>query len=569
MQRSAPVEPMSRSWSGALARIAPREHATVVRWSYVLVACAVMVLLGARGMHSETTVSLQGDMPRYLMNGVFVHDFVRDHPLTEPLHYTYRYYARYPALSLGHHPPLLALAQAPFVGIFGVSVWTGRLVILVFAVIAVAAWFMIVRRFYGDAIAFAAALLFATSPFIVEHARAVLSEVPALAMMLLAVATFLRFSETQRLRDALWFACAAGLSVYAKQHTLFIVPILMLYLVVKRGPRALLRREALAAAVLLLLMIAPLVPITWEFSRSNVAWVRSSGATARFGASNVLYYLTGLWKHLVTIPVLVLAGMTALAAAVRGERRVLLFLLWIIGFYLELTFTGARVTRYAIYWIPPFLGLAAAGVWYVNHRVARLVLGVALALAIAAQGWRANATVPTYADGYEAAARYVVGHPHGQTVLYSAKVDSGYFVFFVRKHGDSSRRVVLRADKLLATSSIGRIIADEISSADELYTLLRDLGVGYVVIEDTPYASPALELLRTELRGPAFAMRKRIPIETNHAELSGVDLVIYEYLDYQPAKDDATLRLRVPLMGGNVEATMGELIGNGTAAPAQ
>ena len=54
---------------------------------------------------SEGTISLNGDMPRYLMNGVYVLDLVRDRPfssLDTLIEYTELYYGRYPALSLGH-----------------------------------------------------------------------------------------------------------------------------------------------------------------------------------------------------------------------------------------------------------------------------------------------------------------------------------------------------------------------------------------------------------------------------------------------------------------------------------
>src|SRR5262245_35711374 len=91
MQRSERLESVPGNWPRALATAVSTEQTAVVRWSYIAVACAVMILLGARGIESEATVSLQGDMPRYLMNGVFVHDFVRDHPISNPLEYTYLY----------------------------------------------------------------------------------------------------------------------------------------------------------------------------------------------------------------------------------------------------------------------------------------------------------------------------------------------------------------------------------------------------------------------------------------------------------------------------------------------
>ena len=44
----------------------------------ITIICVVICILAGRGITDEGMVSLQGDMPRYLMNGVFLQDLVRD-----------------------------------------------------------------------------------------------------------------------------------------------------------------------------------------------------------------------------------------------------------------------------------------------------------------------------------------------------------------------------------------------------------------------------------------------------------------------------------------------------------
>ena len=97
---------------------------------YMTLLSVVILVLATKGIRDEGTVSLQGDMPRYLMNGVYFYDLIKDFPLTHPMKYTYQYFARYPALSLGHHPLLLSIAEVPFYAVFGISVFSGRLTIL-------------------------------------------------------------------------------------------------------------------------------------------------------------------------------------------------------------------------------------------------------------------------------------------------------------------------------------------------------------------------------------------------------------------------------------------------------
>ena len=77
------------------------------------VLLGVILLLTTKHIGDESYVSQNGDMPRYLMNGVFLKDALRDLPLQNPIEYSQDYFIQYPALSLGFHPPFLALADEP------------------------------------------------------------------------------------------------------------------------------------------------------------------------------------------------------------------------------------------------------------------------------------------------------------------------------------------------------------------------------------------------------------------------------------------------------------------------
>ena len=110
----------------------------------------ITCLLGLRGISSESSVMLSGDMARYVMNGVFVHDLIADGGVTnyeELTRYAERYYARYPALSLGHHPPIPYVSVVPFYWIFGVSIFAVRIAALVLMALVLLsreyyAWFL-------------------------------------------------------------------------------------------------------------------------------------------------------------------------------------------------------------------------------------------------------------------------------------------------------------------------------------------------------------------------------------------------------------------------------------------
>jgi len=102
------------------------------QWIYIVLICIVSLLLATKGIRDEGTVSLQGDMPRYMMNGVYFYDLTRDLPFLNIIDYTLQYFARYPALSLGQHPLLPGIVQVPFYSIFGISVFSARLMTVFF-----------------------------------------------------------------------------------------------------------------------------------------------------------------------------------------------------------------------------------------------------------------------------------------------------------------------------------------------------------------------------------------------------------------------------------------------------
>jgi len=90
---------------------------------YTILLCVVILVLTTKNITKEDTIYLQGDMPRYLMNGVYFYDLIKDFPINNIIDYTYKYFARYPALSLGHHPFLLGIAEMPFYAVFGISIF--------------------------------------------------------------------------------------------------------------------------------------------------------------------------------------------------------------------------------------------------------------------------------------------------------------------------------------------------------------------------------------------------------------------------------------------------------------
>lgn len=533
----------------------------------LVAVCMLAVGMGAVGMTNEGYVSLHGDMPRHLMNGVFVADLVRDRPfdsLDTLLEYARMYYARYPALSLGHHPPLLAVALAPAYALFGISIASARVVQLLAFVAATALLYQLVRRIHGTTTAVAASAIFVTSPHILILTHAVLAEMLALALVLGSAYYLLRFCEDPRRRGALvGFIVTALLSLSAKQVAIFVFPVFILVAIAVLGPRRLLHRKLLVVAGVTGIIALPLVGMTLALSPVNVDLAMNAWSVYTV---DVVALLRSALTAQFEFPVLALIAVgvvRTLVGALRGkDRRALLWVLWAaVVFAGMVVFAPFEPARYSIYAVPALATLAALAITGWRQRALAL-LGVVIAVfAVGIQGYLVVLRPRLLgAEGYEAAARYVVNSKPGPTVLFSGDIDSGYFVFFIRKHDPDRRLVVLRADKVLTTSLLGRSIEDRIGQPEEIYAILRRFGTRFIVIEDRPSESRVLEWLRQELLSSRFVERVRIPIATSDVRLRGSDLVVYEYLDAASPDPDAVLSINLPVVDQSVSVKLSDLI---------
>jgi hypothetical protein len=156
----------------------------------LLAVLALAAFFGSRDILDEGSGMPMGDMPRYLMNGVFLHDLVASGgawSVDDLVHQAELYYARYPALSLGHHPPLLYVSLVPFYALSGISVFSARLASLAFFLLATWGFYALTRRIAGQRPAVWGTLLFVTNLFVVRFGQYTLAEVPMLALVLVAI----------------------------------------------------------------------------------------------------------------------------------------------------------------------------------------------------------------------------------------------------------------------------------------------------------------------------------------------------------------------------------------------
>ncbi len=534
----------------------------------LLLGCALLaVLLAGAGFGDDAYVSLQGDMPRHLMNGAFFMDAIHDWPLGsvgEALEYARHYYARYPALSIGHHPILLALVEAPVFTVFGVSVASARVVSLAFLVIGVVYLYKLVSELFDEWAATAAAAVFASSGFLVEMAQGVMTEVPAVSLMVAAVYYANRFATTGQSGAIVAATLLAAASAWAKQLSVVVLPSVILYVWWRVGWRRLFRTDVVGATLVAAVIVGPLVPLTLYLSPFNVAmasgFAMSAGESGRLNLA--INTLSQSFSAQFAPPVLLLGVAGLVGLCVRRHPVALLAGCWIIsvGVFSSLIAVAPEPPRYSIYWVPAW-ALCVGALLSRTVGAPRGIAGVAVAVALAVQiASSASIRLPE-AHGYEQAAQFVVANPRGSTVMFAGDVDTGFFTFFVRKHDPARQAIVLRADKLLTTSMMGAVAAeDRISEPGQIAGILRTFGVGYVVVEDRRSESEVQNWLLDELKTARYEARLTLPTASADVRLRNVSLVVYEVLGATTAVPDARLDIRLPLVSQQIDIPLSDLI---------
>ena len=380
---------------------------------------------------------------------------------------------------------------------------------------------------------------------------------PTIALVLASMNALTRFRESGRTRDYLLFVALAVLSLTSKQLAIFMFPAYGMVLLSGGGYSRFARRDLMAwtlAGALLVVSIAIATLVLSPFNVAAVRWAFSQGVGIRgwraIGAGIIGGQLT---------PVLVLATIAGLVTAViRRDRRIRTSAYWALSVLAGVMFvTGAiEPARYSILAVPAYCIFAASLASVGMPRRVRWTATAMLLIVVLFQLSAGKRIYPVSATAYEEAARFVLAddssdsHP---TTLYSPVADTGYFIFFVRKHDLARRLVVLRSDKILTTSLMGKLsVEDRIQRPDEIYPLLSRYGTKFIVIEDRPTGSVVLDWLRTEVKGPRFVERLRIPF-------GGEALVVYEYKNATPPDPDAEIDLKIPLVGREIRVRLADL----------
>lgn len=429
----------------------------------LILACVTIVSLP--NLHSADVDDL--DSAHHLVDGYFFRDLIVDHPFDHLPAYVLSYYKQYPAIGFIFWPPFFSLVLGLFCLVGGVHVLTARICILFFGMVFAWSFYAILRRRFPVWLSFAATVAAISMPGVAWSLNEIMLELPTLAVMCVAVLAYLHvvdhLEEKTSIGRALLCACCCAAVIYTKQPAWFLYPALMIDFVLLHR-RFIAKAEVLVAVATTAVLCVPLALFTLKFGRADLSQAVIQDARLKTVLNNdyLPRWSIEAWtfypKHallLVNPVVLVLlAGAIVLAIlSSRFRRENALWLGWFGLAYLTLSYYDNRAPRYATFWWPSMVVLAAGVLWMVMERVPRrwawtlpLLLLLPVPLEIQ-QEWRTDYT--DYRGVQPPITELFAQGDPGNVLAFG--YDKQVFVAIIREH-DLDRKVhIVRGERLLAS----------------------------------------------------------------------------------------------------------------------
>ena len=530
------------------------------RTASAIALASILLMLAAQAVvYRPSEPFYNNDENRHVMTGVFFRDVLSDLPIAHPRDYAIRYYLQYPALGVPLWPPLFYFVEGVFMTLFGTSTLVSKAVVLGFACVACLYLFFLARRTHGAEVAALAVPLLAFGPLFFEFSHQVMLEIPTLALGLGATYHFVRFLDLQRRSDLFAAAILAALAALTRFSAVYLLPVFLFLVIVRRQWAIFRRRDAYLAAGLAILLVAPYYAVT----ATELGWIYGKlvggtnvGVTGPpFSLSGLLFYPSQIPGQIGWFAFLPFAVGLVHAVAPSQRRRSLPYLTLAGVIYLVFTPMGIRESRYAIYWVPSLAVFAADGIHFLSGRLrpGRLrayaygALGAFVVLGTAAVSM---AKPVSFVRGYEAGARYVVEHTRtSRCCLFDGGLN-GNFIYQMRRLDPGRKLWVLRGDKLLYSVLLYAQVgyASTPKNGEDMLATIYKYDPELIVVEEpeTFGRIEAAERFRALLaRHPErFRLETTIPVETNDKGFGNLELKIYRNLIRNP-KPSAELEVEM------------------------
>lgn len=559
------------------------DEAVRTRWYYDCGFWLAVFLPVATGLPSWGMDFFYGDESRHAMNGILILDWLRA-GCPSPKDFALQYYARYPALSLGYHPPLFPAIAACFYWVSGFSIESARLAAWMCGMIGAGFWYQMLKEWKGRMAAILGSLALWCAPGVVYWNRAIMSEIPAIAMLAIAGFWLLRFSRTGIGRNLCLAAISGGLAVSAKQTTIWWLLAAVVFLGWQTGWRNLFTRRMAMAGAIYILFILPIALLTITVGQTNISknvgWGANIGRL--FSLANWSYYLAAIPKQIgwpATILAIIGCVMTLkerripLARAIDGENNAgiktpnrhpgdagVFFLLWLAANYLVMSLFLYKSMRLGLLGVPPLAAMAAISAMWLSKKTPHFSGKTALLFTFLFPFQIIGVHTPSV-RGFAELAEFAQKNWSGETLLYDG-AHSGSFIVRLREIDPNRRRIVLRGSKSLSATQVMSIFGVKalVATEEEILRFLREHHTGIIILEnkdmlDLPHSRMLRQLVKN--RPDLFQQLTLPPVAMSEEFAPCLPITAYRMTGNEPARQHTKkLKLHFPIIGDAVDVTI-------------
>lgn len=455
----------------------------------------------------ESDFGKHADEGAHVVTSLMVRDYLAGgwREQWHPMRYAEAYYERFPKVAIGHYPPGFYLVAAAFLLLARVP----EVLLILLALLATFAgwqtWRMGRRWLDSDSPALVAGVLFCVLPLVRSYTAIVMADLLLVVFGLLALDAWIRFREKPSFRRSITFGCWAAAAILAKGSALSLGLLPPLAILLGRQ-WALLRDLRLWVAAVPVVVFA--FPWYWLTQDITAEGMQDRGPVEYFGEA-APYYFFGLGREMSWIVLVAALGWAgaSIFAIVRKKGSLDAYASDLLAFCLGTLLLICLIPtgldhRYLMPVVPVMILLGVGAVWWiVKGRGKGWEWGgmAVFAFFVLFSSWRSGEKRYTGAGEAVAAvlsaSRENGGDPERRKkllIVSDAKGEGALTAAAAFRGRD--RLHVLRGTKTLAGSDwMGRDYVSRVPSRDDFKDVLREEGVGFVILEKTDGAtdSPA------------------------------------------------------------------------------
>jgi hypothetical protein len=499
--------------------------ASTRKWALLLLSLALVTVVLLRGI-TKGEFSENVDETVHASTGLFIASFLHDLPLRHPVRYTYRYYAQYPSLGIVMYPPGFYILEGLAFLVFGPSVVTARMTILVIALVGLFFWFMLVNELEDEYTAALSTVLLAFMPSVLNYEKVVMLDIPLMSFCIAASYFWIVYLRRGLSRDLWGFAAFFTVAFDTKQHAIYLLLWCPITLILLKKWNRILNWKFAIAGCLSAALIAPVYFLQILMNKSLTLNVQ--GTSANVGLDWGYYWLK--LPELIGWGAVGLCLIGVVICLWRGSREnTVIMLSWIVACYVVFTLIRHKEPRYIIYWVPAFAYFAVAPFTRENSAPWMRFTGVAVvALVLGSYSARAWTYQRLYVSGYAQLAQQLT-KSQGGCVLVDMDLP-GNFIFFMRAY-DPARRFVILRKALYEVRTVREWGVTEFAhNQNDVEQILKDDSAQYVVAEQNQplYFSSQTALREILDHSGQYKRQASVPIESNMKWWQNRSLVLYE-----------------------------------------